>query len=64
MTLILVCLMSSVGITATWYVDGDKSTSGDGTSWEEAVKTIQEAIDVSNEGDETVSYTHLTLPTN
>jgi PKD repeat protein len=52
MTLILVCLMSGVGLTATWYVDGDTSTSGNGTSWEEAVKTIQEAIDVSNEGDE------------
>ena len=29
---------------AVWYVDGSKPTSGDGTSWHEAVRTIQEAV--------------------
>ena len=35
-----------------WYVDGDVSSSGDGTSWGTAFKTIQEAIDAASAGDE------------
>jgi hypothetical protein len=35
-----------------WYVDGDVPTSGNGTSWEEAFKTIQEAIDATDVDDE------------
>ena len=29
---------------ATYYVDGSVSSSGDGTSWDTAFKTIQEGI--------------------
>ena len=35
-----------------WYVDGDVSGSGDGTSWSTAIKTIQGAIDVGSENDQ------------
>ena len=34
-----------------WYVDGSSSTSGDGTSWSNALKTIQEGIDSALDGD-------------
>jgi hypothetical protein len=34
-----------------WYVDGRVSQSGDGTSWESAFKTIQQALDVAVDGD-------------
>lgn len=36
---------------ATRYVDGAVSSSGDGTSWTTAFKTIQEGIDASSEAD-------------
>jgi hypothetical protein len=36
---------------ATWYVDGLVSASGDGKSWETAVKTIQEGIDLAFPAD-------------
>ncbi|MDP2897810.1 MAG: right-handed parallel beta-helix repeat-containing protein [bacterium] len=35
----------------TWHVDGSVPASGDGTSWENALKTIQEGIDASSNGD-------------
>jgi len=35
-----------------WYVDGDVVSSGSGTSWSEAFKTIQEAIDVARNGNQ------------
>ncbi len=35
----------------TWYVDGSVSQSGDGTSWSEAFKTIQEGIEASAHRD-------------
>jgi hypothetical protein len=35
----------------TWYVDGAVSQSGDGASWPEAFKTIQEGIETSDHRD-------------
>ncbi len=35
-----------------WYVDGDVETSGDGSSWDEAVRTIQEAVAAAMPGVE------------
>jgi hypothetical protein len=35
----------------TWYVDGSVASSGDGTSWQKALKTIQEGIDAASEWD-------------
>jgi hypothetical protein len=37
---------------AVGYVRGDIATSGDGTTWSTAFKTIQEAVDAAGEGDE------------
>jgi len=34
-----------------WFVDGDKSASGGGQSWEDAYKTIQEAVTAASAGD-------------
>ncbi len=36
---------------ATWHVDGSVTSSGDGTSWETAFKTIQEGVDAAANGD-------------
>jgi hypothetical protein len=35
----------------TWYVDGAVKKPGDGTSWQEALKTIQSGIGTAGEGD-------------
>ncbi len=40
----------SVLLAAEWCVDGSVSASGDGTSWETALKTIQEGIDKALDG--------------
>jgi len=49
--LILLAVMtftiSSEAAAAVWYVDGGIDSSGDGTSWGTAFKTIQEGIDVA-----------------
>jgi len=37
--------------TGTWHVDASVSYSGDGSSWETALKTVQEGINVASEGD-------------
>jgi predicted outer membrane repeat protein len=39
----------SFSTITNWYVDGQVSSSGDGTSWAEAFATIQEGIDYSVE---------------
>jgi len=36
---------------ATWYVDASVPSSGDGTTWETAFKTIQHGIDAASHGD-------------
>jgi hypothetical protein len=37
---------------AEWFVDSSVATSGDGTTWETALKTIQEGINAASHGDE------------
>ena len=39
-------------IQETWFVDGSVTSSGNGSSWEEAFKTLQEALFVAGGGDE------------
>jgi probable HAF family extracellular repeat protein len=39
-------------LTPVWFVKGDAAISGDGTNWEEAFKTIHEAMDVANANHE------------
>lgn len=38
--------------TSRWYVNGEVSTSGGGTSWSCAFKTLQEALLYADDGDE------------
>lgn len=35
-----------------WYVDNTVASSGDGTNWSQAFKTIKEAVDSASRGDE------------
>ncbi|RKZ50522.1 MAG: hypothetical protein DRR00_15010 [Candidatus Parabeggiatoa sp. nov. 3] len=44
-------LLSNVSLAAVWYIDGNVSSSGDGTSWAQAFKTIQEGVNTSASGD-------------
>ncbi len=50
--LVTLLCFASTGQAAIWYVDGDHGISGDGTSWHEAVLTIQEAISMAASWDE------------
>ncbi|MEN8220879.1 MAG: hypothetical protein ABFS56_31895 [Pseudomonadota bacterium] len=45
-------ILPSLSLAANWHVDGEVTSSGDGTSWASAFKTIQEAIDASATFDE------------
>ena len=36
---------------ATWYVDASVASSGDGTTWETALQTIQQGINAATDGD-------------
>ncbi|MEN8220244.1 MAG: Calx-beta domain-containing protein [Pseudomonadota bacterium] len=45
-------ILPSLSLAATRHVDGEVTSSGDGSSWVEAFKTIQEAIDASATFDE------------
>ncbi len=49
----LSCLVavSSEVTAATWHVDASVETSGDGTTWKTAFKTIQDGIDGASDGD-------------
>ena len=48
----LLIVSNSLAFGAVWYVDGDMLSSGNGTTWSGAVKTIREAVDASIAGDE------------
>ncbi len=38
--------------SCVWYVDGDADPGGDGTSWDEAVLTVQEAVLLADAGEQ------------
>jgi PKD repeat protein len=48
----LLYLIPSWGFASVWYIDDDISNSGDGTSWADAFKTIQEGVDAASNNDE------------
>jgi CSLREA domain-containing protein len=48
--LLAVVLCSSVVHAVVWYVDANKASSGTGTSWAQAFKTIQEGVNAANPG--------------
>jgi len=52
--LFIVLIFSDCGTAsaATWYVNRDTGTSGDGTNWKNAFLAIQEAVDTASENDE------------
>ena len=54
--LLAIVILPVLLICDTWYVDGSVIQSGNGTSPAEAFKTIQEAIDACNNGDEILIY--------
>ncbi len=48
------CLVAPLAAPALFYVDQFVPSSGDGTSWATAFKTIQEGINVAEDGDEVI----------
>ncbi|MDP2898124.1 MAG: right-handed parallel beta-helix repeat-containing protein [bacterium] len=54
MEILAFCLLAQPCLTATWYVDSSVATSGNGTSWETAFKTIQEGVATPSDGDAVV----------
>jgi len=48
-------IAEGIGVPVTngnsWYVDGDRSSSGNGTSWDEGFATIQEGVTACSAGD-------------
>lgn len=44
-------VMPNGQLTRCWFVDGDRSASGSGKSWDEAFATIQEGLDACSNGD-------------
>lgn len=52
--ILVLCILLASPMAASgarWYVDGSVSSSGKGTSWEDAFQTIQEGIDVAENRD-------------
>ncbi len=52
--IILMMCVSRGGLGTTFYVDGSVPQSGDGASWQTAMKSIQEAINAASSGDTVV----------
>lgn len=50
--IMMLVLLPSISLAAVWYVDGDVSNSGDGTSWAQAFKTIPESWNAAGSSDE------------
>jgi hypothetical protein len=48
----LLYFIPSWGFSSVWYIDDYISNSGDGTSWADAFKTIQEGVDAATDNDE------------
>ena len=44
-------MLPTLGQGNVWHVDGNRTASGDGTSWDEAFKTIQEGVTAASAGD-------------
>ncbi len=51
LTLLLATVPPAPALPATWYVSSSVPSSGDGSSWQTAFKTIQQGIDAGSDGD-------------
>ncbi len=50
-TSLSLCVSISTQGSQTWYVDCSVTASGDGTSWQTALKKVQDGIDKATDGD-------------